>query len=84
MKGHGRHPHNWTTTVSPLVESGNVQGSMSNGLPISRYLVAASERGFKDIQGDVHIQTYSNAGCLTDDSYEHFYEQARTDVWVSS
>ena len=39
---------------------------------------------FKDIQGNVHIQTHSNVGCLIDDSYEHFYEQARTAVWVTS
>ena len=70
--GSGRRPLNWTTTVSPLVESGNVQGSLSNGLPISNCLGAASEGGFRDIQGIVYIQTYRVNGCSAD-MYSYLY-----------
>ena len=49
-QGHDTSVHDWTTTVSFLKSLQVYRGSMSSELPISHYLGAASEGGFRDIQ----------------------------------
>ena len=51
-RGHNNTTHHSTTTVRPLQSHTLYRGSMSIGLLFSHCLGAASEGGFRDIQGN--------------------------------